>query len=129
MSVFLIDNSDETHDLHINNWNWLTIGRILRVVKALPAERLDAIDNCLLGCSPSFEKKDARAISSALRSRVIAHMSANQRIMIDGTLTAEPDDGTFYRNPDEAHRNYSTSREMLERLCFFCETADGFTAY
>lgn len=129
MSVTLVDNSDETHDLQINNWNWKTIGRILRAIEALSAERLDAIDNCGLGYSPSFERTEARAISYALRSKVIAGLSEGERIMIDGTTTMVPDDGTFYREPDEVHKNYSTSREMLEKLCAFCDNTDGFTVY
>lgn len=45
---------------------------------------------------------------------------------LHGTSTTELDDGTFYREASESHRNYSATRSWLEEFAAFCETCQGF---
>jgi hypothetical protein len=50
----------------------------------------------------------------------------DERLLLDGRRTTEPDDGTFYREPAEQHRNYSTDRRVLAEFANCCETCGGF---
>lgn len=49
-----------------------------------------------------------------------------ERVLLDGTRTMTPDDGVFYRDPAEGHRNYGTTREVLRQFAEACEKCGGF---
>jgi hypothetical protein len=48
------------------------------------------------------------------------------RILLDGSVTTAPDDATFYKSPEDSHKNYSATRPWLEKFASFCETCNGF---
>jgi len=127
MSFTLVDTSDGKRDLSLNVWHWRTILMLLDVSEALPKERLEAMGTS--GSCPTISKAEAQSIASALRANVLGGLELGERIMLDGTLTKEPDDRTFFRNAKEQHKNYSTNAEVLTKLCDFCEACSGFTIY
>lgn len=100
---------------------------LLDITEALPKERLKIMS--ISGACPTLSRAEAQAIASAIRSKILGGLRPNERIMIDGTLTTKPDDGTFFRKPEEMHKNYSTNAEVLEKLCKFCESSNGFIIY
>jgi hypothetical protein len=127
MSFILVDSLDEKRDLQLNAWHWRTILSLLEASASLPKERLEVMG--MSGACPKLSREEARLIASAIRSKILSGLKPNERIMIDGTLTTEPDDGTFFRDPREQHKNYSTNAVVLNKLCAFCESCDGFTIY
>ena len=69
---------------------------------------------------------DARSIAEALRSKLILALRDDDRILVRGTITKDPDDGTMHLDPEERRENYSTSRRVLFRLADFRDASEGF---
>ena len=106
-------------------WNWRspTI-ELIRCTNALDSERLDGLHE---GMSATRVSRDeARAIARHLRQRILPLLAPDSRVMLDGTATTEPDDGTFYRDDANSHLNYSATRSWLEQFADFCESCGGF---
>ena len=127
MSFILTDTSDNTRRLQLNAWHWRTILMLLDVADALPKERIEVMG--ISGACPTLSRHEAQSIATTLRSKVLSGLESDERILIDGAITKEPDDGTFFRDPKDHHRNYSTNAQVIERLCDFCELCGGFTIY
>jgi hypothetical protein len=109
--------------LHVNAWNWRATLALLERHELLDAETIE-----LLGANFDVEVAgdDARRIAAFLAD-YLATMPPDGRVMLDGAVTTEPDDGTFYR--DDLARNYSASADWLTSFRDFCRTAtDGFIA-
>jgi hypothetical protein len=124
MSFILVDTANDENDFQINSWNWRTIVMLLEKHSAFDAEKLE-----LMGTScgyPTLSKEEADHLASVLRTKVFPGLADDDRLMIDGTITKTPDDGTFYRDPAEWHKNYSTTKAMMLRLREFCDNSSGF---
>jgi len=109
--------------LDVNAWNWRATLALLERHEILGAETIE-----LLGYNIDVEipGDDARRIAAYLAD-YLATLPGDGRVMLDGAVTTEPDDGTFYR--DDLARNYSATADWLTRFRDFCRTAtDGFTA-
>jgi hypothetical protein len=127
MSFILVDTSNKKHDLQLNAWHWRTILMLLDVSETVSKERLETMG--ISGACPTLSRAEASSIAAALRNKVLSGLGSDERIMLDGTLTKEPDHGTFFRDPQDQHKNYSTNAQVLKKLCDFCESCDGFTIY
>ena len=127
MSFILTDTSDQTRYLQLNAWHWRTILMLLDVADALPKERIEVMG--ISGACPTLSGHEARSIASTLRSKVLSGLESDDRLLFDGTITKEPDDGIFFRDPKDQHRNYSTNAQVIGKLCDFCERCDGFTIH
>jgi hypothetical protein len=127
MSFILKDAANDDHDLQLNAWHWQTILALLDSLAVLPKEKIEVMG--ISGACPILSKEEAQEIAIALRDKIIPMFSPEDRVFIDGTVTKEPSDGTFYREPTEMHRNYSTNGAILRKLCAFCESCSGFVIY
>jgi hypothetical protein len=109
-------------DLWVNAWNWYpTIELLVRagVFAAQRAERLHY--NCGGDVTEAEASKIAVFLTSYLSSR-----APGERLLIDGTLTSEPDTFEMFRGPDW-DKNYSATFEWLQKFKSFCEVCGGFT--
>ncbi|HEY7153514.1 MAG TPA: hypothetical protein VH575_06115, partial [Gemmataceae bacterium] len=95
----------------------------IRSLGVLPEKRVDALHEQFVG---ELTQEETRAVAAAIRERLLPTLADDERLLLDGRRTTEPDDGTFYRDPAEQHRNYSTNRRMLEEFVKCCETCGGF---
>ena len=127
MSFILTDTGREGHDLQLNAWHWRTILAILDSLAVLPKERIEIMG--ISGACPTLSREEARKIAGALQASVLPRFASDDRVFIDGTVTKERDDGTFYREEKDMHRNYSTNGEVLRKLCSFCESCGDFIIY
>jgi hypothetical protein len=126
MGVLLMDLSDETRFRNCNWWNWRPSMELIATSKLIPEDRLE-----LMGYNAGAEvtQAEARAIAAYLESSVLPLLHGDQRVLQGGSLTTELDDGTFYREPSELHRNYSTSADWLGEFAQFCRECDGFAVW
>jgi len=70
---------------------------------------------------------DATAVSllaAFLEEQVLPHLHAGERMLLDGSTTDIPDDGTLYDGEDVA-LNYSLDREVLLTVIRFLREASG----
>jgi len=123
MGVTLFDHDSEAVVFDINFWHWRAIVEAVRSLHVLPDERIDGLHTPFVG---ELSEEEARLVGSALRERLLPTLGEEERLLLDGRTTTELDDGTFYRDPTEQHKNYSTNRRVLEKFADCCETCAGF---
>ena len=121
MGFHLIDPDDRSNILFINFWNWRTIveaARRLEVVDDATAERMH------LQCT-SFQLSPAQALdlAMAIEDYLLPSLEEDDRVLLDGTITDEADDGTFHKV--DVEKNYSTNAKVLRAVMEFCRSTQG----
>jgi hypothetical protein len=124
MGFDLNDIGNEKRIIFVNFWNWRPTVEVLRRAGLLDAKRLDGLYEQFSGTRVT--KDEARAIAHHLREKVLPNLPHTARILLDGSITTAPDDGTFHKSPEDSHKNYGAIRSWLEEFASFCETCDGF---
>lgn len=123
MGVTLFDLKTDEVVFDVNFWHWRAIVEVVRRLGVIAEERVDLLHEPFVG---ELDEAEARAAGRAVRERVLPTLLPHERVLLDGTRTLEPDDGTLYRDPREQHRNYSTDGEVLSRFAQACESCGGF---
>lgn len=123
MGVDLYDHETKDRIFKINFWHWRAIVEVVRGLDVLPDDRVELMHEPYIG---ELTEAEAHLVATAIRERILPTMSDDERVMLDGTHTTTPDDGTFYREPAEQHLNYSTTRKVLADFAQACATSHGF---
>ena len=123
MGVTLFDAETNEIVFDVNFWNWRALVEVVRRLDVLPEARVDALHEPWVG---ELTADEVRVVAAALRDRLLPTVGADERVLLDGERTTTPDDGTFYRTPDEMHKNYSTTRPVIERFAACCASCHGF---
>lgn len=123
MGVILSDNGDADHDFSINWWHWHAVVEAVRRTGVLPVDRVEGLHRTSVG---ELSVTEAHAVGYAIRTQVCPALDEGKRLLLDGTATADPDDGRLYKEPSKTHENYGTNRTVLESFAVFCERCDGF---
>ena len=123
MGVTLFDHETDQIIFDVNFWHWRAIVEVVRRLEILPVSRVDGMHQPFVG---ELSESEARLVASAIRERVLPTLTDDERVLLDGSRTTTPDDGTLYREPAEQHRNYSTTRAVLELFAECCATCHGF---
>jgi hypothetical protein len=126
MGVILVDSQQDDRSENCNWWNWRPTIELIRSLGLIDDERLD-----LMGSNAGAEvtQQEAQAIGKFIAKRVLPGLRPGQRVLLDLTVTDAPDDGTFYREPGEQHKNYSATERWLRRFADFCKECHGFRVY
>jgi len=122
MGVTLFDQKTDAIVFDINFWHWRAIVEAVRSLGVLPEARVDALHEPFIG---ELTEDEARTVAAAIRERLLPALREDERLLLDGQRTSDPDDGTFHRDPAEQHRNYSTNRKVLEEFARCCEACGG----
>ncbi len=123
MGITLFDRKNDAIVFDVNFWHWGAIVEAVRSTAVLAEERVDALHDQFVG---ELTEDEARAVAAAIRARLLRSLRNDERLLLDGRRTTEPDDGTFHRDPAEQHKNYSTDRRVLEEFATCCESCGGF---
>jgi hypothetical protein len=123
VGITLFDQTTDGIVFDVNFWHWRAIVEAVRSLDVLPEVRVVALHEQFLG---DLTEGEARIVAVAIRDRLLPTLGNDDRLLLDGRRTIEPDDGTFYRDPVEQHKNYSTNRRVLEEFARCCETCGGF---
>src|SRR5262245_55489389 len=119
----LFDQKTNAIVFDVNFWHWRAIVEAVRSLQVLPDAQVDALHGQFIG---ELSQDEARAVAVAIQERLLPTLADDERLLLDGRRTTEPDDGTFHRDPAEQHRNYSTDRRVLEEFARCCESCGGF---
>jgi len=123
MGIRLFDQETDEVVFRINFWHWRPIVEAIRSLQVLPEPRVDGLHTPFVG---ELTQEEARLVGAAIRERLLPTLGDDERLLLDGRTTKEPDDGVFYRDPAEQHKNYGTDRQALESFSRCCETCGGF---
>lgn len=121
MGVDVHDLRDRTRFLHANWWQWRPTVELIRSLGLFDADRLDALS----GGVGEFSRDEAHQIAELFDRTVLPRVGPGERVLLDGSVTSSSDDGTFYRDPDEQHRNYSVDGDWLLQFVEFSRGSAG----
>jgi len=124
MGFDLKDIGDEKRIIFVNFWNWRPTVEVLGRAGLFDEKRLAELHEQF--SHTLVTKDEARAIAHYLRDKVLPSLPHTGRILLDGSVTTTPDDGTFYKTPEDSHKNYGATHSWLEKFATFCETCEGF---
>jgi len=121
VGVDVSDLRNRSRALHANWWQWRPTVEVIRSLDLFDGERLDQLSDGF----GEFTETEARQLAAEIEGRVLSRLQPDERILLDGTVTAVPDDSTFHRVPEEQHRNYSADYDWLIRFVAFCRESAG----
>jgi len=98
---------------------------ILRRFRVFDDQRLDWLSDGY----GEFSEQEARSIAATIERYVLPDLKHGDRVLLDGSRTNTPDDGTFYRMPDDWGLNYSADFDWLIRFCQFCKECGGLYVF
>ena len=124
MGVSLFDRKTNEIVFDVNFWHYRAIVEAIRSLDILSDERVDALHE--LWQDQGLTVDEARLVAAAIRTRLLPTLAEDERLLLDGVRTTEPDDGRFHRRSSDQHQNYGTNRRVLERFAECCETCNGF---
>jgi hypothetical protein len=119
----LFDQKTNAIVFDVNFWHWRAIVEAVRSLGVLPEGRVDALHEQFVG---ELTAEETRAVAAAVRCRLLSTLREDERLLLDGRRTTEPDDGVMHYEPAEQHKNYSTDRRVLEEFAMCCESCGGF---
>ena len=108
--------------LDFNFWHWRAIVEAVRRSGVLADATVDGLHQQF--CGTGLSGDEAKRAAEALQAGVLAVLAADERLLLDGRTTREPDDGVMHH--DDPDRNYSTDRAALELFVEFCRACAGF---
>ncbi len=124
MGFHLVDLGNDEHYVAVNFWNWRPTLELIRSFNIIDDGRLELMGTQCVGAEVT--KLEATAIAHRLETDVLPSLPDDGRVLLDSSVTTEPDDGTFYHD-DEVEKNYSASRKWLLKFAEFCQLSDGFS--
>ena len=123
VGMTLFDQKTDAIVFDVNFWHWRTIVEAIRALEVLPEERVDALHLQFVG---ELTVEEARSVATAIHDRLLPTLREDERLLLDGRRTTEPDDGVMHYDRAEQHKNYSTDRRVLEQFAKCCESCGGF---
>jgi hypothetical protein len=108
----------------VNGWNWRPTLELLHGSGILSEETLELMS--FNGGGGAATPEQAERIAVFLDDH-LAGLRPDERVTLDGAVTAEPDTGEFHR--DDLARNYSATYAWLARFRDFCRSSGGFEVY
>lgn len=128
MSFTFIDSGSANNEVHTNVWNWKPTLEIIKDLDVIGEQRVRQMQYNATGFTVSQE--EAELLGNAIRVKYLSKMTPKHRVMMDLSITDEPDDGTLYRGDDsQAWKNYGAQYGWLEEFSNFCIACKGFQIY
>lgn len=127
MSFKLIDIGSDQNEFDVNIWKWKAALELIKRLDIIGDAKVRQMSQNATGLK--IEIEEAHLIGHTIAETVIPELGPGRRIFADGTVTDQPDDGTFYRDTAEQWKNYSVSTEWLRDFADFCLSSKGFRIF
>ena len=127
MSFTLLDLGAEGFEFTANVWNWKAALEIIKDLDIISESHVRQLGYNAMGVKMGME--EAHLIGEKIRDEILPKVGPGKRIYADGTITDQPDDGTFYKDDDEQWKNYSVTHDWLKDFSDFCLRSKGFQVF
>lgn len=121
MGVIISSLKNDDQFISCNWWNWRPTVELIRKMNRLDDEACDLLSNGF----GELSREDCTAIVNYLELQVLPDAKPEDRFLLNTEKTSEPDDGTFYRTPEEAEKNYSATVIWLQKFIDFLKNEEG----
>lgn len=125
MGVSIDDLRDRNRSVRCNWWNWRPTVELIRSLRLFDDHRLDMLSDGF----GELTEAEAKQLAEGLERHVLPGLRPGQRVLLNGIVTEMPDDGTFYRDIAEQHKNYSAHYEWLVKFTEFCKESGGLYVF
>lgn len=125
MTVMLMDNETDDVVFDVNFWHYRAIVEVIRSLQVLPDDYVDRLHEPFTGSG--LTKDECLIVATELDVRLVPKLDQDDRLLLDGTVTKEPDDGVFHKTDVEWQRNYSTNRTVIAAFADAIRKSNGFT--
>lgn len=128
MSVILVDQADEKHDIQINHFNWRPALELIKDSGAgIDKQRLEVMSTNL---GAEVSEEEARAIAMYLAESVLKTLQPGEKIHLDKfTSTQELLQTSKDKSSNDSQKEYGVTYEVLQKLVEFLNTCGGFKVY
>lgn len=120
MSITLEDAQGQRVD--VNAWNWGVLHYAVACAKPPVFEDEEFLEVLRFG-GVTLAQEQADDFWEYLSEVVLPLLKPGQRMLLDFSVTDEPDDGTFHR--DDLEKNYSLRYEVLLSVVQFLQDAEA----
>ena len=127
MSFTLLDLGAENFEFTANVWNWKAMLEIIKNLDIISESQVRQLGYNAMGTK--MDLAEAHLIGEKVRDEILPKVGPGKRMYADGTVTDEPDDGTFFKDDDEQWKNYSVDHEWLKDFSDFCLRSKGFQVF
>jgi hypothetical protein len=124
MGIILSDRGSRDHLWAINYWSWHPVVEVVRLLDILPQETAKNLHTSC--CGYGLTEEEAQQVADALETHVLPRIALNDRVLLDGSITKDPDDNVMHTDPATDWKNYSTSLTVLKEFVLFCRSCSGF---
>jgi hypothetical protein len=121
MGVVISHLYDREQVLFASWWQWRPTVELIRSLGLFDDDRLDLLSDGI----GELDATESKLIESHFEQHILPRIRTSQRFLLSGSITDDPDDGVFYRNPEEQHKNYSVDRAWLIKFMEFCSNSNG----
>ena len=121
----LMDNETDDVVFDVNFWHYRAIVEAIRSLRVLPDEYVDRLHEPFTGSG--LTKDECRIVAAELQARFVPILEQDDRLLLNGTVTKEPDDGVFHKTDGEWQKNYSTNKKVLAAFIDAIHKSNGFT--
>ncbi len=125
MTVMLMDNGTDDVVFDVNFWHYRAIVEAIRSLRVLPDDHVDRLHEPFTGSG--LTKDECLIVATELHARLVHTLDQDDRLLLDGTVTKEPDDGVLHHTDVEWQKNYSTNRTVLTAFVDAIRKSNGFT--
>ena len=127
MSFTLLDLGAENFEFTANVWNWKAMLEIIKNLDIISESQVRQLGYNAMGTK--MDLAEAHLIGEKVRDEILPKVGPGKRMYADGTVTDEPDDGTFFKDDDEQWKNYSVDHGWLKDFSEFCLRSKGFQVF
>jgi hypothetical protein len=124
MGICLADRSQPGLYFDANFWNWRAIVEAVGRLGVVDEKRVNALHDQF--CGNGLTREEARAVATAIRAQLLPRLAPDDRLLLGGDRTKEPDDFVMHYASEDQHKNYSTDGRVLTEFADFCERCNGF---
>ena len=120
MSFSLEDAKED--EFRINAWNWGVLHCLVEEAKIFPNETWEP---ARYNAGAELDAEQVKLLADFLEQTVLPRLHPGERMYHDGSVTDEPDDGTFFREEGEMWKNYSLHHSVLLGVIEFLRQAEA----
>ncbi len=127
MSFTLHDLGSEGYEFSASVWHWKAALEVIKSLDVISEGKIRQMGYNAMGTRVDID--DAHLIAEKINSVILPKLAPNKRMFSDLSITAEPDDGTIYKDDDEQWKNYSVDHDWLKEFSDFCLRSKGFQIF